>query len=362
MAKGSAPPRVPTPICRINVVRAPISLTECQESPRDVFPQELSNLNGPNFLGVNVLLVRRDALFWDVSRDFLRFRQRANPLVIVAMLRGRVFFFLQEHQLRVEQEAALFWQVSCRPLDCENVELPKPASPLASSCKGDGGIQVFLPFTSRTRGTHWRQFDVRQRSDTCFASTLLPHRAPRQFVSPSTPGDSGRLGTLVGRVPMPELRGMRAVVQFLRQSAESRGRRLDRRDEKKSQGASCARVNHAHVQFTRCAVLELVNEVQNHQLLMQSPTMLTQQAKTQSAAAVSKQNSLTEGMSADTAAKDGNIASTRASNVEPNAEVEFLNTDTRGIQYVNTHAAQHGRQTLAPQVESKESTMRIRTK
>ena len=142
----------------------------------------------------------------------------------------------------------------------------------------------------------------------------------------------------------------------------SRGRRLDRHDEKKSQGASCARVNHAHVQFTWCAVLELVNEVQNHQLLMQSLTMLTQQAKTQSAAAVSKQNSLTEGLSADTAAKDGNIASTRAGNVEPNAEVEGLNTDTCVIQYVNTHAAQHGRRTVASQVESKESTMRIRTK
>ena len=52
-----------------------------------------SHLNGPNFLGVNVLLVIRDAVFWDVSRDLLRFRQRANPLVIVALLRGQVFFF-----------------------------------------------------------------------------------------------------------------------------------------------------------------------------------------------------------------------------------------------------------------------------
>ena len=31
---------------------------------------------------------------------------------------------------------------------------------------------------------------------TCFAPSLLPHRAPRQFVAPSTPGDSGRIGTL----------------------------------------------------------------------------------------------------------------------------------------------------------------------
>ena len=37
------------------------SLTECQELPRDVFPQKLSHLHGPNFLGVDVLLVIRDA-------------------------------------------------------------------------------------------------------------------------------------------------------------------------------------------------------------------------------------------------------------------------------------------------------------
>ena len=40
------------------------SLTECQESPRDVFPQELFHLNGPNFLGVDVFLLIRDAVFW----------------------------------------------------------------------------------------------------------------------------------------------------------------------------------------------------------------------------------------------------------------------------------------------------------
>ena len=54
---------------------------------------------------------------------------------------------------------------------------------------------------------------------------------------------------------------------------------------------------------------EHVNEVQNHQVLIQSLTTFTQRAKTQSAAAVSKQNSLTEALSADTAAKDENIAS-----------------------------------------------------
>ena len=50
MAKASAPPGVPTPICRIKVVRAAISPSLRAKSRRD-FPQELSHLNGPNFLG-----------------------------------------------------------------------------------------------------------------------------------------------------------------------------------------------------------------------------------------------------------------------------------------------------------------------
>ena len=164
-----------------------VSLTECHESPQHVFPQELSHLDGPNFLVVDVLLVMRDAIFWDVSRDFLRFCQRADPLVVDELLRGRVLLLLQEHQLRIEQEAALFQQVSRGPLDREDVKVPEQAPCLASSCEGD---------KCWTRGTNWRQFDVGQRSDACFAPSLLPHRAPRQFVSPSFPSDSGRLSTL----------------------------------------------------------------------------------------------------------------------------------------------------------------------
>ena len=72
----------------------------------------------------------------------------------------------------------------------------KQASSLSSSCEGDNGVQLFLPFASRTKSTHWQQFDVGHRRNTCFAPTLLPHRAPRQFVSPSFPGNSSRLGTL----------------------------------------------------------------------------------------------------------------------------------------------------------------------
>ena len=48
------------------------------KSRRDVIPQELLHLNGPNFLGTDLLLFTRDAVFWDVSSDFLRFRKRTD--------------------------------------------------------------------------------------------------------------------------------------------------------------------------------------------------------------------------------------------------------------------------------------------
>ena len=76
MARASAPPWVPTPICRIEVVRAAISPSlSAKQSSRDVFSRELSHLNGPNFFGINLLLLVRDAVFWDVSGEILRFRQ-----------------------------------------------------------------------------------------------------------------------------------------------------------------------------------------------------------------------------------------------------------------------------------------------
>ena len=94
MAKASAPPGVPTPICRIEVVRATISPSLSVSSRRETH--------------FRVLLITRDAVFWDVSGDFLRFRQRADPLVVVVELfRGRVLFLHQEHQLCIEQEVGL---------------------------------------------------------------------------------------------------------------------------------------------------------------------------------------------------------------------------------------------------------------
>ena len=197
MARTEAPPGAPSSICRIDAVKAAMSPSLSAKSRREThLRKNPSILVGPNFLGVNVLLIMHDAIFWDVGRGFLRYRQRADPFFVIGLLRGRVLLLLQEHQLRIEQEATLLQQVACRPLDCQNVKASKQASPLTSSCEGDNGIQVFLPFTSRTRSAHWRQFDVRQGRNTCFAASLLPHRAPRKFVSPSTPGNSGCLDVL----------------------------------------------------------------------------------------------------------------------------------------------------------------------
>ena len=90
MAGASAPPCVPTPICRIEVVevvKAGISSS---------LSQEFSHLDGPDFLGIDLLLTAHEAVFWDVGGDFfLRFRQGADPLVIVELFRGRVFSFFK---------------------------------------------------------------------------------------------------------------------------------------------------------------------------------------------------------------------------------------------------------------------------
>ena len=37
------------------------------------------------FLGVDLLLLVRDAVFWGVSSDFLRFRQSTDPLAVIEL-------------------------------------------------------------------------------------------------------------------------------------------------------------------------------------------------------------------------------------------------------------------------------------
>ena len=107
------------------------------------------------------------------STVFVRFRQRSDPLVIIELFRGWALFLLQEHELRVEENSALFRQVSCRPLfvrmsSTRNKRLlwPAPAKETIAS-------EMFLPLTCGLQSTHGRQFDVRERLDTCLAAALL---------------------------------------------------------------------------------------------------------------------------------------------------------------------------------------------
>ena len=53
---------------------------------------------------------------WDVSGARLRLCQRSDPLVIIEYLCCGVFFFLQEHQLRVLKESTLFGEIARGPL------------------------------------------------------------------------------------------------------------------------------------------------------------------------------------------------------------------------------------------------------
>ena len=89
------------------------------------------------------------------------------------------FLLPLEHELRVEEETALFRQVSRRHLLVRVLRPRNQAPSLASSCEGDNGIQMFLSFTCWPRSTHGRQFDVQDRRDTCFATPLFPHCASR---------------------------------------------------------------------------------------------------------------------------------------------------------------------------------------
>ena len=150
MARASAPPWDPTPNCRIDVVRAAIPPSLSAKSRRETyFRKELLHLNGPNFLGVDLLLITHDAVFWDVG-----------AVISCASVNDRihssssncfedwVVLLLQEDELRIEEESALFRQISCRPLDVENVELPKQSASSGRLLRRRrDGVQRFLPFT-----------------------------------------------------------------------------------------------------------------------------------------------------------------------------------------------------------------------
>ena len=67
----------------------------CTKSHRETYFRSNSHLNRPNFLEVNLPLAVHDAVLWEVGGDFLRFRQRSDPLTIIELFRGRVLSFIK---------------------------------------------------------------------------------------------------------------------------------------------------------------------------------------------------------------------------------------------------------------------------
>ena len=112
-----------------------------------------------------------------------------------AKLRGRVLFLLQEHELRVEEKSTFFWQITNCPLYRENVKISKQTPPLPGTSEVDDCVQIFLTFTCGACCTDGRQFDVRERRDTCFAAPLFPHCAPHCFVPATSPRTTRCLAT-----------------------------------------------------------------------------------------------------------------------------------------------------------------------
>ena len=95
------------------------SFVERQETTRDagILPSELAASSWGRLRFAHGRTALRD-----VRGDLFRFRQRADPLVIIEL---RSWVFELQDQLRVEQEATLLRQVSCDPLDREDVEAAK---------------------------------------------------------------------------------------------------------------------------------------------------------------------------------------------------------------------------------------------
>ena len=133
-------------------------------------------------MGVNVLLVVRDAVFWDVGRDFLRIRQRAHPLVVVGLLRGRVFFYLQEHVLSRKRHSA-----GKSPVARLIVRMSRPPNK-----------RLLWPAPAKeTPSTHGRQFDVRDRRNL-FSCGLVPSSRLALLCTIHHPSNPRRLGTFCG--------------------------------------------------------------------------------------------------------------------------------------------------------------------
>ena len=155
---------------------------------------------------------------WNMRREKARWRETTHvqrtflaPLSHACMWHVWRCVNVMVHALCAEK---LFVQqvslCTCRPLNCENVKSPKQTPPLSGACEGDDGVGMFQSFACGARSTH-DAIPVLLRP--CF---LIALRAAL-YLPPLHCLDALRTG---GWVPLPELRGIRAAVQFFQQSAE----------------------------------------------------------------------------------------------------------------------------------------------
>ena len=122
----------------------------------------------------------RDALFWDVVGDFLRFCERSNSLVKVKYVFCGVFFFLQ-HELRMEE--AMSRILKSRHL-CPALAKAMMASRCSCRSPVDRGA---LTSASLTCGSEAILF---------LAASLVSHSAAGCRVSASAPSCLCRLNSL----------------------------------------------------------------------------------------------------------------------------------------------------------------------
>ena len=194
MARGPAPPGVPTPICRIEIVRAAISPSLRAKSRRETYFRKNSpTRTGRTFLGSTS------------CRSYVTLSSAMSVVASCASVSERIHS--SSSNCFGVGSFSFFRNISC--------VLSRKRHSSSKSPKANLIVRMARPRNKR----HLQPAPAKETMASRCSCLSLPHRAPRWFVSPSSPGDSGRLGTLPSG-PMPELRGMRAVVQFPRHPAD----------------------------------------------------------------------------------------------------------------------------------------------
>ena len=185
---ASPAPCEPTPTCHCCPDGCDFSFTEGKELSWHAFGTSSFHLDGSHLLGTA----------GNDGRDCSRFCQRPDQLVIIEQQCCRFLFVLaKEHDLRVKQELTLFWDVSCGPLDCQDLKNSDHSSPLSSTSRRHDCILLPLPFTRNPRGTHGRQFDMRERRNHPLATSLLPTAQGASLYLPPSPRCTGFLSSLL---------------------------------------------------------------------------------------------------------------------------------------------------------------------